>query len=182
VLNLNIGILINICDKLNICALNAPTSPIPKPIDAVSKNIRSKTFTQDLGESAYFEQSVIDNWGLQNINNIYRISFSGQACGVPTYYHYFGFNDNEILTLPQKHEVGDANAFYHSESFIFPKEKGGKPNTIIKQIEEAENIDEDFEKSIFKITESTEYYSWDGKKAVLTRSNKKKPYTKDLGN
>ena len=30
VLNLSIGILINICAKLNICALNAPTSPIPK--------------------------------------------------------------------------------------------------------------------------------------------------------
>jgi hypothetical protein len=32
VLNLNIGIPINICAKLNICSLNALTSPIPKPL------------------------------------------------------------------------------------------------------------------------------------------------------
>jgi hypothetical protein len=30
VLYLNIGIPISICAELNICALNAPTSPIPK--------------------------------------------------------------------------------------------------------------------------------------------------------
>jgi NIPSNAP len=34
VLTLNIGIPINICAKLNICTLNAPTSPIPKPLVA----------------------------------------------------------------------------------------------------------------------------------------------------
>ena len=32
VVNLSIGILIKICARLNICALNAPTSPIPKTL------------------------------------------------------------------------------------------------------------------------------------------------------
>ena len=35
VVNLSIGILIKICARLNICALNAPTSPIPKTLVAI---------------------------------------------------------------------------------------------------------------------------------------------------
>jgi hypothetical protein len=35
VLTLSIGIPINIYAKLNICSLNAPTSPIPKPLDKI---------------------------------------------------------------------------------------------------------------------------------------------------
>jgi hypothetical protein len=34
VLNLSIGFPINICDKLNICSLNAPPSPSRKPLAA----------------------------------------------------------------------------------------------------------------------------------------------------
>jgi hypothetical protein len=36
VLYLNIGIPINICTELNICSLNAPTSPIPKPLPVIA--------------------------------------------------------------------------------------------------------------------------------------------------
>ena len=38
VVNLSIGILIKICARLNICALNAPTSPIPKTLCAILAN------------------------------------------------------------------------------------------------------------------------------------------------
>jgi hypothetical protein len=39
VLTLSIGIPINIYAKLNICSLNAPTSPIPKPLAAIMKTL-----------------------------------------------------------------------------------------------------------------------------------------------
>ena len=37
VLNLNIGILINICATLNICTSNSPTSASPKTLSAILK-------------------------------------------------------------------------------------------------------------------------------------------------
>jgi len=59
------------------------------------------------------------------LNAIYRISFSGEACGIPTLHYYFGWNEKEFLELPEKYDVGDAGVYYHTEEFVFPKEKGG---------------------------------------------------------
>lgn len=147
-----------------------------KAIDSKQQIITEKSFAKQLSESVFFQNSVINDWGLKNLNAIYRISFSGEACGIPTLYYYFGWNGTTFLNLPEKYDVGDAGVFYHTEEFIFPKEKGGQPNQIIKKIKEAENTDENTNTYDFLVTKTIEYYSWDGKNFKLTTTKKMKPY------
>lgn len=147
-----------------------------KVIDSKNQIIAEKSVAKQLSESHYFQNSTVGSWGLKNVADIYRISFSGQACGIPTFHFYFGWNGKEFLLLPEKYDVGDAGAFYHTEEFIFPKEKGGQPNTIIKNITEAENTDDTSEKYTFLVTKSIEHYSWDGRNFKLIKTKKSKPY------
>lgn len=147
-----------------------------KAIDSENQIISEKSFSKELYESHYFQNSAISSWGLKDLNSIYRISFSGEACGIPTLHYYFGWNGKEFLELPEKYDVGDAGAFYHTEEFVFPKEKGGQPNTIIKNINEAANIDENSDSYTFLVNKSVEYYSWDGKSFKLIKTKKMKPY------
>lgn len=138
--------------------------------------VGEKIITKDVLESHYFQNKAIGSLGMNNLKDIYRISFHGEACGIPSYYFYFGWNGNELIELPGKMEVGDAGVFYHSETFLFPKEPGGKPNLIIKNIEEAEAVDE--EAQVYDITKSKETYTWDGRKAILIKSQKFKKFRK----
>ena len=65
-------------------------------------------------------------------------------------------------------EVGDAGVFYHTETLLFPKEKGGQPGKIIKLSEEGEADEEKVDKKgepIFKVKKSREVYLWDGASA-----------------
>lgn len=142
--------------------------------------LSEKTFSHVVGENYTFTNTAIDHWGLKNISCIYRIAFNGEACGIPTQYKYFFWNGKKLDLLIENYNVGDANAYYHTEEFVFPKEKGGKPNTIIKKINEAENIDETLEGSTFKIKETTEYYIWNGSKTELVKKIRKKPYLKKI--
>lgn len=132
--------------------------------------------SKQLDESQFFENSTIRGWGLKNVNFIYRISLSGEACGIPTYHYYFGWNGKKIILLPEKYQVGDAGVFYHTEEFVFPNEKKGKQNTIIKEIIEAEIIDENADDNKFLINKEIEYYSWNGMNFKLIKRNKFKPY------
>lgn len=147
-----------------------------KTIDTENQIIGEKSFSKELSESQFFENSAIKSWGLKDVSDVYRISFSGQACGIPTLHYYFGWNGETFVTLPEKYDVGDAGAFYHTEEFVFPKEKGGQPDTIIKNITEAENTDENLDGYTFLVKKSIEYYSWDGKNFKLIKTKKLKPY------
>ena len=148
-------------------------------VKAVNQNYQlldTFTIAKQLDESMFFENSTINGWGLKNVNSIYRISLSGEACGIPTYHYYFGWTGKKILLLPQKYQVGDAGIFYHTEEFIFPNEKKGEQNTIIKQIIEAEIIDENIADNKFLVKKELEYYSWNGMTFKLIKTKKIKPY------
>lgn len=147
-----------------------------KALNSENQILAEKSISEQLSESHFFQNSAISSWGLKDLNSIYRISFSGEACGIPTLHYYFGWNGTTFLNLPEKYDVGDAGAYYHTEDFILPKEKGGQPNTIIKNITEAENTDENLEGYTFLVKKSIEYYSWDGKNFKLTKTKKLKPY------
>lgn len=136
------------------------------------------TIKKSLSESTYFENKTIGHLGLSKLQNIYRISFSGVSCGVPTLYYYFGWNGNRLLLLPEKMDVGDAGVYYHSEEFVFPSEKGGKPDLIIKKIEEAELIEET--SGIYNMTECEEIFKWNGEKTILYKKSKLKKSKKKL--
>ncbi len=145
-------------------------------INSKNEIIAQKTTAKDLSESKDSFSNVIKPWGLKNLQSIYRFGIGGGACAVPTNYLYYGFTGNELLTMPEKYEVGDANAYYHTEEFIFPEEKGGLPDTIIKNISDAENTDESLEGDKFLIKKTIEYYSWDGSVFKLKKTKKIKPY------
>lgn len=147
-----------------------------KAIDNKNQFIAEKSIYKQLSESNFFYNSTVKSWGLKKITEVYRISFSGEACGIPTFHYYFGWTGTSFLILPEKYNVGDAGVFYHNEEFVFPKEKGGLPNIIIKNITEAENTDDTSEKNTFLVTKLMEYYSWDGEKFKLIKTKKSKPY------
>ena len=146
-----------------------------KVLDANKKVLDEKTFPKFSGESTYFENKVMGNFGLKHLQNIYRISFNGQACGIPSLLYYFGWNGKNIVALLENQSSAD-ESYYHNEYFIFPKEKGGKPDTIIKVFKEGEAVDEVATKTIYSIEKWKEYYKWNGKKAVFIRKSKVKKY------
>lgn len=96
------------------------------------------SFLDNNFDTSFSEIRIMSGMGLTNLKNIIRFGTLGEACGVPSNYYYFGWNGQKIIPLPSRYEVGDAGSFHHSEKIIFPKEKGGKPNTIIKIIENYE--------------------------------------------
>ena len=142
-----------------------------KLINNKKQKTSSTLFIKDDESFSYIEVKLLGNPMLKNIKEVVRIMFSGQACGVPAYYYYFGLSTNEFLNLPSKYSVGDADIYYHAESLIFPNEVGGKPNKIIKYIEEEELVEEATatKKEKRKKTNQTQTYTWDGEKAILIK-------------
>jgi hypothetical protein len=153
--------------KINVCDLSHTI-------------IDEKTFEHAVSDNYYFTNSTINNYGLKNVIGIYRATFNGEACGVPTEYKYFYWDGKNLDFLLEKYNVGDAGAYYYSEEVVFPKEKGGQANTIIKQIDEKVNIGDTFTSSKFQIKKSIQYYSWNGKKIKLIKTLRKKPYISNL--
>lgn len=150
-----------------------------KALDNNNVLLDLKTIQKNVVESYYFEDKTIGSLGLKNISEIYRISFNGEACAIPSLYYYFGWNGLKLIQLPEKYSIGDAGVYYHSEDYIFPKEIGGKPDLIIKKIREGTNNDETGESDeyIFNVSEWTETYKWDGEKATFIIKSKAKKFT-----
>ena len=95
---------------------------------------------------------------LQNVEFTLKAGVSGEACGIAGYDQYVLFKDKKLIALPQLMNVGDAGAFYHSEEFVFPNDKGGVPNAFIFKMEEMEKDDRDREKK----KRASKTYLWDG--------------------
>ncbi len=128
-------------------------------------------------ESAkYTEIKLLGDVKLTNLLDVVRISFGGEACGIPMNYYYYGWTGKEFLELPTKYSVGDAGVFYHSETLLFPNEPGGQPNKIIKLVDEEEILEEATEttKEKSKKSYSRDIYVWDGQKAILQKNTPKK--------
>jgi hypothetical protein len=145
-----------------------------KVLNQNNEIIATTEFKKPFGESYFFQDKLIGGLGLKNISQIYRVSFSGQACAIPTYYFYYAYDGSNLLPLPEKYQVSDAGIYYYGEDFLFPDEPGGKPNQIIKVIEEGEET-EKLSKTgnpISKIKSWKEYYSWDGFKATFLKKDK----------
>ncbi|MGE8512468.1 MAG: SH3 domain-containing protein, partial [Chryseobacterium culicis] len=71
---------------------------------------------------------------------------------------YVLFKDKKLITLPQLTNVGDAGAFYHSEEYVFPNDKGGIPNAFILKVEDMEVDEKDREKK----KSASKTYLWNG--------------------
>lgn len=140
-----------------------------KALDSSNKVLDSKTWQLASGEALSFtEGKVLGGMGLDSLQAIVRVYFSGEACAIPDDYYYFGWNGTHLLSLPGKTDISDAGVFHHTEMLLFPSEKGGQPGKIIKLIEDEEVLDEVDKqgKERTKTTRSRATYSWDGKTAI----------------
>lgn len=123
--------------------------------------ITESSFETGIGESLSFGEFKIEsNHLLKNVDFTLRAGVSGEACGIAGYTNYFLFSNRKLIALPQLMNVGDADVFYHSEEFVFPNDKGGKPSTILFKMEEMEKDEK--EKEHFKRSKAT--YLWSGEK------------------
>jgi hypothetical protein len=130
--------------------------------------VRAKAgFITDDDESANFcDGKVMSGMGLSNVQHIIDITFSGGACGVPSYDYYFAFTrSGQLIRFPDKFNVSDAGVYYHGETFTFPNEKNGKPDTILWKMTEEEATEETDKNGEpkYKVTASkSATYTWDG--------------------
>ena len=126
-------------------------------------------------ESAFYSFSkVMSGMGLTNVQNIVMLSFGGEACAVPLYDYYLAFTKtNQLVRLPNKYNYADAGIVYHVETFTFPNEKNGKPDTIIWNMTDEEGSDK-FDKNgneVMKVTgKKRAIYIWDGINETITQS------------
>lgn len=121
--------------------------------------------------STYVQSKLLGDMGLQNTHEVLRINLGGEACGIPTNYFYHAWNGQKFFVLPTKYSVGDADVFYHSETLLFPAEKGGKPGYIIKLMEEEEMLEEETaaKSARYKRKSGKELYAWNGEKATKVK-------------
>ncbi len=139
-----------------------------KVLDTSGNLLDEKEWKTLSPETSATSGKLLGDMGLRNTTDIVRIQFGGEACGVPTYYYYYGWTGKKLLPLPGKMEVGDAGIYYFSETMLFPVEPGGQPDKIIKITEEGEALDnqDETKEPVYKTKKSREVYLWNGVSAV----------------
>ncbi|WP_426480588.1 SH3 domain-containing protein [Chryseobacterium sp. R2ACT005] len=110
---------------------------------------------EELSSAAF---NIESSHKLQNVEFTLKAMVSGEACGIASYDQYVLFKDKKLITLPQLMNVGDAGAFYHSEEYVFPNDKGGISNAFILKVEDMEVDEKDREKK----KSSSKTYLWNG--------------------
>lgn len=142
-----------------------------KVLDTAGKLLDQQEWKTPSPETSATSGKLLGDMGLKNTTDIVRIQFGGEACGVPTYYYYYGWTGKNLLPLPGKMQVGDAGVYYYHDTFLFPTESGGQPDRIIKLSEEGEALDnqDETKEPVYKIKKSREVYLWDGARAVLQK-------------
>lgn len=136
-----------------------------KALNPARRLLDKKELTVPGGQFAISsEGKLLGDLGLDKVSTILRLYFSGEACGIPSDYYYYGWTGSKFLVLPQKQTMFDAGAIAHDEVLLFPKEPGGQAGKIIKVIKDDE-FGDDGEK-VVKTKTTREVYVWDGEKAV----------------
>lgn len=129
------------------------------------------------GESlSFIEGKIRPHGGLDHVSYIVSLNFSGEACGVNAYDYSFAWTGQKLVAMPLLTNVGDADVYMHSESFILPKDKGGQSGMLIMDIETLEQTETSNGKDGYLYLQEGEvkYYRWDGKTFTLVRSVPKK--------
>jgi hypothetical protein len=116
-------------------------------------------------ESSGLSNAIILNGSnLTNISNILLVSFSGEACGIPTYHFYLLWDGKQFYQAPKSESIADAGVYHEGYSLIFPSEKGGIKDKVIQNYTLEQVIDE--EKNKYKRKNAKTIYSWTGSEFV----------------
>lgn len=95
--------------------------------------------------------------GLTGLRGVLVLSFSGEACGIPTYHQHLGWTGSKLVKFPELMSVFDAGVGGMEQQFIFPADKGGKPG-ILQMKELTEESDENGNTISRKVRK--EQYRW----------------------
>jgi hypothetical protein len=133
---------------------------------------RATFFTPDDESANACDGRLMSGLGLTNVQNMVVISFSGEACGIPTRDYYFAFTKNNTLVrFPDKTNIGDAGAYYYIENFTFPAEKNGKPDLLfwnMKEEEATEKTDQNGEPILKLLAKKGKTFTWDSVNEKIT--------------
>lgn len=116
-------------------------------------------FGEELSTKSF---TIEEGKGLSNVEYVVKAHVSGEACGIGSYDHFLLYGNDSLVALPNLVNVGDADVYHHSEEYIFPSDKGGKPGKILFKMKEMEKDEK--EKEHYKRSSKT--YTWDGKKLI----------------
>jgi hypothetical protein len=127
---------------------------------------RTSIITPDDETANFSGGRVMSGMGLSNVQHVVVLTFSGEACGIPTYDYYYAWTSTgHLVRLPGKTSISDAGVFYQAETLTFPNEKNGQVDRIIWNTvteEATEELDKDGN-DIMKVTDKrSAVYSWDG--------------------
>jgi hypothetical protein len=135
---------------------------------------KASLVTYDDEGNQFSYSKVMSGMGLTNVQNMVVISYGGEACAIPLCESYFAFTkNNQLIRFPDKMNVGDADLYYHNETFTFPNEKNGHPDNVIWNMSSGEGTGKEDKKGnvIWKITDKKRaVYVWDGVNERITKA------------
>ena len=133
-----------------------------KLLDARGQLLSKESLRVDYSGQSFTESKLLPSMGLTGLQQIFRIAFLGEACGIPSNYYYLGWNGKAFISMPSRYDVGDAGIFYHTETILFPTEHLQENDLIYKLIEEGEVEDDKADASEYTIRKRKEKYRWNG--------------------
>jgi len=133
-----------------------------KMLDAKGGFLAEHTYPFTYSGQTFAQSKLLPAMGLQNVKQILRMEFLGEACGIPSEYYYMAWTGKQLIDLPSRYSVADAGIYYYDEKMLFPSEHGKNNQIIYKYIEEGEALDDHAENANFKITKKQEEFQWSG--------------------
>lgn len=130
------------------------------------QNMRGKhSFQIDYADQSFTDSKLLPGMGLSELQQIFRVAFLGEACGIPSNYYYAGWNGSMFIDLPMRYSVSDAGIYYYDESILFPTEHKKEANVIYKIIEEGEAPEDadDMAELTYEVRKKQEKFLWNGK-------------------
>lgn len=112
------------------------------------------------------EAKIHTNKGLTGLHCLLYFYYSGEACAVPTYEQYIGWNGTRFVKLPLLTSSADAGVYAETETFVFPEDKGGIVGMLLyrKRLQAYDENDKPVKK-----TNKTTRYQWDAATQRLVR-------------
>lgn len=111
--------------------------------------------------------TICGNKGFSRIKKIITLSFEYGACGYPNGDIIFIFDGKKIFTGIKSQHVAEAGIFHFSTQLIFPRDKGGKKDKLIK-IETTENFDEE-KKDYVVAKKEKKIFTWNGTRFIESK-------------
>lgn len=124
------------------------------------KTIAKMDMTINSESTRLSNANMLNSNGLINISSIISVSFSGEACAIPSYYFYLLWDGKKFYQAPKSESISDAGVYNEDYSLIFPFNKGGIKNKVIQNYTLEQIVDE--EKDKWKSKNHKTIYSWTG--------------------